>query len=207
MVAALLLFVPSCRDVAGIVDHHLAAPRAVEAGVGAGADGDADADSDADADADGDTDGDADADLDAGFVLDGNYASWPDSGGTLPEGAEPPSVASSHTGWLQARCFECHGAGKIHPPSGHPAGLQYWPWSCARGLPGQACHGHGVNGAIQFNHGGDAFFAGCTRAGCHTKYAPGQKDFENHGFMKAPDAFCNACHDYYWKGWPADAGL
>ncbi len=200
----LLLFVgSSCRNVAGIVDHNLPDARPIEAGPG-GADSDTDADADADGDAD--ADADADADLDAGFVLDGSYASWPDPGGTLPEDDTVPTVGNSHTGWLQARCFECHGVGKVHPPSEHPAGLQYWAWSCARGLPGQACHGHGVNGAIQFNHGGDPYFAGCTRDGCHTNYMPGVKDRNNHGFMKAPDPFCNACHDIAWTGWP-DGGL
>jgi len=44
-------------------------------------------------------------------------------------------------------------------------------------------------------------FAGCTKDGCHYLYnAP--KQYDNHGFMRAPDAFCNACHDYYWKDWP-----
>jgi hypothetical protein len=87
-----------------------------------------------------------------------------------------------HEGWEQARCFECHGVG----------------------IPGSSCHGHGVNGTSPFNHDFDKEFDNCTQAGCHDQYEAEKKDFENHGFSDAPDSFCNACHDYYWKEWPED---
>lgn len=173
-------------------------------------DGDTVTDEDAGSVTDEDTDSVADAEGEndaetlggGGFVLDGNYDDWENGDDSWAKGDIVVVVDETHPGWNQARCFDCHGVGRPFEVVDHDPRMQYWSWSCARGFPGGECHGHGVNGAGAFNHGGDPFFEGCTREGCHELYNSKLADNENHGFVNAPDSFCNACHDYYWKGWP-----
>jgi hypothetical protein len=122
-----------------------------------------------------------------------------------PPGQPPQLDETTHLGWDMARCFDCHAEKGRFPPAGHDPRIQYWSWSCARGFPGGACHGHGINGAMLFNHERDENFAGCTKAECHDTYNT-TKDRENHGMFDIPnDEYCHACHDFYWEGWPAAA--
>lgn len=119
-----------------------------------------------------------------------------------PQGLTPPELTETHTGWYIARCHDCHATQADLIPAGHNPEMQYWAWSCARGFPGSVCHGHGGNGAILFNHSEDPYFAYCTRVGCHDSFNV-RKDRENHGMNEVPsDAFCNACHQATWGGWP-----
>jgi hypothetical protein len=172
-------------------------------------DGSGDADSDTDSDAD--SDGDADTDLDSGLVFDGDYSDWVNGADDWAPG-EVISIVDEQThpnGWRKARCFACHGVGKPWEPvtSVHNPRMQYWSWSCARGFPGGTCHGHGPNTTWQFNHNypNDLSFMNCTKAGCHD--VPFGGSFrDNHGFNKAPDPFCNACHQLSWTDWP-DGGV
>ncbi len=135
-------------------------------------------------------------------VLDGGYLDWLNGDEKMAQGAVESYVTDTdHFGYMNARCFECHGFGNPFEPLNHDPRMQTWVWSCSRGFPGTACHGHDINGANLYNHNGLESFKGCTQDECHDTYNT-IKDFENHGFMKAPDAFCNACHDYYWEDWP-----
>jgi hypothetical protein len=111
-------------------------PQGDDTGYEADADTDSDADSDTDADADSDSDTDADADSDS------------DSDGD----ADPPQLTSSHPGWRDPCCLDCHDS------SGHRAGLD--PYECVDchddngspsghggSTPCLACHGTGVGDA------------------------------------------------------------
>ena len=149
-----------------------------------------------------DDDDDDDSEFDIDLVLDGDYSGW-ESGGDdfAPGDIESLVEDDAHSGFGQARCFICHGQGRPDEPEDHDPAMQHWSWSCARGFPGASCHGHGVNGASQFNHDGDPAFDGCTQKWCHFLY-DSEPRYENHGFTDAPDEFCNACHDFYWEDWP-----
>ncbi len=136
------------------------------------------------------------------FILDGDYSAFSSADDTWAPSGEPMLLTKTHPGWKNARCFDCHGQGKRWEPENHNPKMQYWAWSCSRGFPGGSCHGHDKNGASWFNHDGDPAFDNCTQSGCHDTYDT-VKEFENHGFTNTPDSFCNACHDYYWDGWPA----
>ena len=140
--------------------------------------------------------------LGADGSLYGGYDQFYTANATWAPGTITSFTESSHTGWNNARCFECHAGGMPDEPVDHDVRMQYWPWSCARGFPGSSCHGHGINNAPLFNHDYDPAFKGCTQANCHDTN-DATKDRENHGFMGAPDAFCNSCHDYYWETWPS----
>ena len=122
-----------------------------------------------------------------------------------PEG-DPIQCDETHVGYLEARCWDCHAVGSRYEPEDHDPRMQYWAWSCARGFPGSECHGHGYNGCYGFNHANDSSFAYCTRKDCHTQYK-GERWYENHAMDKAPVPFCNACHDFFWEGWPEDEEL
>ena len=132
-----------------------------------------------------------------------DYVGFAEANDTWGPAGAPPTVDYDHTGYLKARCFECHAEDQMNPPEGHNPKMQYWAWSCSRGFPGGACHGHGVNGTIPFNHARDPAFSNCTSTGCHDQFNAERKDFENHGMHEVPtDEFCHACHDYTWTGWP-----
>ena len=170
-------------------------------------DADGDADGDGDGDADGDTDGDTDSDTDSdgdpcSDIMAGNYDAWRQADDSYAPGEVISIVGPGHSGFLQARCVDCHGAGMVEEPAIHDPRMQCWSWSCARGFPGGSCHGHGPNTDFMFNHSGAVEFTNCTKAGCHDLYDCNDNERENHGFMNAPDAVCNACHDYTWNGWP-----
>lgn len=141
---------------------------------------------------------------DEDFILDGDYSDFAQGEDSWAPGEVTSLLTKDHPGWQNARCFECHGVGTPWEPENHDPRMQYWSWSCSRGFPGSVCHGHNPNGADWFNHDGDETFFGCTQAGCHDTFDT-TKEFENHGFTDAPDEFCNACHDFYWEGWPTQA--
>ena len=182
----------------------------------ASSDGDSDSDSDSDSDGDTDTDGDSDGDVDTGSEVEDdhdytekNYEGWEEADDSYGPGTNGKTLDDGHSGWGKPRCFECHGpgkdkGGKTLPEIGHNPAMQLWSWSCARGFPGGECHGHGINTDFQFNHNGASDFLLCTRSECHDIYDAGTNERENHGFMEAPDAFCNACHNVNWSAWPEE---
>ena len=134
----------------------------------------------------------------------GNYYIWLEADESLAPGRVISFVEegdTDHVGYFNARCMDCHGYGNPHEPVNHDPIMQTWAWSCARGFPNTPCHGHDTNGTEPFNHDGDPDFDGCTQKECHDTLNT-IKEYENHGYMKAPDTFCNACHDYYWEDWP-----
>jgi hypothetical protein len=132
-----------------------------------------------------------------------DYAAFSEANDTwAPQGLSPPQTAETHPGFDYARCYDCHAESSLFTPAGHDPRMLYWPWSCARGFPGSVCHGHGINGTVQFNHAEDPYFASCTKPGCHDTFNV-RKDRENHGMNDVPsDAYCNACHQFSWQGWP-----
>jgi hypothetical protein len=139
----------------------------------------------------------------------GGYDQFYTANATWAPGAITSFIDNTHTGWNNARCFDCHAVGMPDEPADHDPRMQYWPWSCARGFPGSSCHGHGVtfsssgiNNTPYFNHDSDPMFDGCTQSNCHDTN-DASKERENHGFMEAPDVFCNSCHDWYWETWPS----
>ncbi|MDJ0766583.1 MAG: hypothetical protein QNJ97_26655 [Myxococcota bacterium] len=135
----------------------------------------------------------------------GNYEAWEVGDDSFAPGklVSITSQEGHKPGWERARCHECHGLGQAFSVAGHDPAMDCWAWSCARGFPGGACHGHGPNMDNQFNHSGTEEFYNCTKATCHDVFDGGYAR-ENHGFHGAPDPLCNACHDPFWKGWPED---
>ena len=130
-----------------------------------------------------------------------DYAGFENTAGIYGPAGEPVELTAEHPGWKMARCFDCHAVGEPYEPEGHDPTMQYWAWSCARGLPGGACHGHGVNGSFMFNHDRDPAFSNCTQSGCHDTFNA-SKERENHGIFEADDEYCHACHDFFWVDWP-----
>jgi hypothetical protein len=180
-----------------------------------GDNGDGDGDDD-----DGDSDGDDDDDTSEdevdnsqyiikdpeGLILGRpDYEGWEEADESWAPGEITSFVNDNedHTGYLEARCWECHSVGMPDEPVDHDPRMQTWAWSCARGFPGTTCHGHGYNGCYGFNHADDPAFFGCTLPDCHDQH-DGDPWYENHGFDNAPDAFCNSCHASWWNGWPDD---
>ncbi len=137
-----------------------------------------------------------------------HYEGWEEGDDSYgpPEG-EPVQCDETHPGYEDARCWDCHAEGTRFQPEDHDPRMQFWAWSCARGFPGSVCHGHGVNGCAGFSHGIDISFVNCTQAECHTKFHGEEAYLENHAMDNAPDPFCDACHDFYWVGWPEDDEL
>ena len=65
----------------------------------------------------------------------GGYDQFYTANATWAPGAVESFVDSTHTGWGNARCFDCHAAGMPDEPADHDPRMQYWPWACARGFP------------------------------------------------------------------------
>ena len=133
------------------------------------------------------------------------YECWDEADQICGAGSSPSkdNDDSSHTGYRESRCWECHGVGMPDEPADHDPAIQYWSWSCARGFPGTDGHGHGINGCEGYNHDNSPAYFGCTIPNCDDQH-DGDPLLENHGYDNAPDAFCNACHQKDWSGWPED---